>query len=124
MDKRTLTRYAIIAIPIILLLAFLVYPVLTVIIQGLTSGSGSSFIEVISSPSIQYGIQFTVIQALLSTMLVVVLGLPGAFILARMRFRGKSLVRALMIVPFVLPPIVVVIGFNQMFGAYGVIDSL
>lgn len=124
LDKGTLTRYFILAIPIILLLAFLVYPVLTVIIQGLTSGSGSSFLEVISSPAIQYGIQFTVIQALLSTILVVVLGLPGAFILARMRFRGKSLVRALMIVPFVLPPIVVVIGFNQMFGAYGVIDSL
>ncbi|MHA2026102.1 MAG: ABC transporter permease [Candidatus Thorarchaeota archaeon] len=123
MDNRTLTRYAIIAIPIILLLTFLVYPVLTVIVQGLTSGSGSSFIEVISSSSIQYGIQFSVFQALLSTILVVVIGLPGAFILARMRFRGKSLVRALMIIPFVLPPIVVVIGFNQMFGAYGVIDS-
>jgi thiamine transport system permease protein len=123
LDNRTLTRYAIIAIPIILLLTFLVYPVLTVIVQGLTSGSGSSFIEVISSSSIQYGIQFSVFQALLSTILVVVIGLPGAFILARMRFRGKSLVRALMIIPFVLPPIVVVIGFNQMFGAYGVIDS-
>jgi thiamine transport system permease protein len=124
LDRRTLARYALLALPIFLLLIFLVYPVLTVIIQGLVTESGSSFVEVISSPSIQYGIQFTFFQALLSTLLVVLLGLPGAFILARMRFRGKSLVRALMIVPFVLPPIVVVIGFNQMFGAYGVIDSI
>jgi len=117
-------RYVVLAIPVILLLAFLVYPVLTVIVQGLTSGIGSTFLEVISSESIQYGFQFTIYQALLSTLLVVALGLPGAFILARMQFRGKSMVRALMIVPFVLPPIVVVIGFNQMFGAYGVIDSI
>jgi thiamine transport system permease protein len=123
-SRRTLMGHAVLAIPIILLLTFLVYPVLTVIIQGLTTGIGTSFLEVIASPSIQYGFQFTVYQALLSTVLVIVLGLPGAFILARMRFRGKSIVRALMIVPFVLPPIVVVIGFNQMFGPYGVIDSL
>jgi thiamine transport system permease protein len=123
LDRRTFTRNAVLAFPIILLLVFLVYPVLTVIVQGLLSDSGSSFVEVVSSPSIQFGIQFTFFQALLSTLLIVTLGLPGAFILARLRFKGKSLVRALMIVPFVLPPIVVVIGFNQMFGAYGVIDS-
>jgi len=123
LERRTFTRKLVLAFPIILLLIFLVYPVLTVVVKGLLSDSGSSFAEVISSPSIQFGIQFTFFQALLSTLLVVTLGLPGAFILARLRFKGKSLVRALMIVPFVLPPIVVVIGFNQMFGAYGVIDS-
>ncbi|MHA2179051.1 MAG: ABC transporter permease [Candidatus Thorarchaeota archaeon] len=124
MDRRRFTRYTVLAFPIVLLLVFLVYPVFTVIFQGLLSEGGSSFSEVIASPSIQFGIQFTFLQALLSTLLVITLGLPGAFILARMRFRGKSLVRALLIVPFVLPPIVVVIGFNQMFGAYGVIDSI
>ncbi|MHA2223085.1 MAG: ABC transporter permease, partial [Candidatus Thorarchaeota archaeon] len=124
MYRRRFTRYTVLAFPIVLLLVFLVYPVFTVIFQGLLSEGGSSFSEVIASPSIQFGIQFTFLQALLSTLLVVTLGLPGAFILARTRFRGKSLVRALLIVPFVLPPIVVVIGFNQMFGAYGVIDSL
>ncbi len=119
-----LMRYAVLAFPISLLFVFLIYPVLTVIVQGLISESGTSFVEVVTSPSTQFGIQFTFFQALLSTLLVVILGLPGAFILARLRFRGKSLVRALMIVPFVLPPIVVVIGFNQMFGAYGLIDSM
>ncbi|MFW9807865.1 MAG: ABC transporter permease [Candidatus Thorarchaeota archaeon] len=124
MDRQKLMRYAVLALPMILLVSFLIVPVLTVIAQGLMSESGTSLIEVVSSPSTQFGIQFTIIQASLSTLLVIILGLPGAFILARLRFRGKSLVRALMIVPFVLPPIVVVIGFNQMFGAYGVIDSV
>ncbi|MFX1484382.1 MAG: ABC transporter permease [Promethearchaeota archaeon] len=124
MDRHVFARYAVLAFPIILLVVFLVYPVTTVIVQGLLSESGSSFAEVMSSPSILFGIQFTFTQAFLSTVLVIILGLPGAFIIARLRFRGKSLIKALMIVPFILPPIVVVIGFNQMFGAYGVIDTI
>jgi thiamine transport system permease protein len=100
---------------------FLVYPVLIVTVQGLFSGT--PFLEVIASPTIQFTIQFTFSQAILSTIMAVVIGLPGAFLIARLRFRGKSLVKAMMIVPFVLPPIVVVVGFLQMFGPNGVIDS-
>jgi thiamine transport system permease protein len=124
LGTRTLARHVVLAFPVLLLLVFLVYPVLNVIVQGFLSEGGSSFIDVVSSPLIQNTIQFTFLQAFLSTLLVVVLGLPGAFILARLNFKGKHIVRALMIIPFVLPPIVVVIGFNQMFGANGVIDSI
>jgi len=51
-----------------------------------------------------------VLQALLSTLLSVALGLPGAYLLARYDFPGKGLVRALTTVPFVLPSIIVVLG--------------
>lgn len=111
------------ALPFIILLIFLVYPVVTVIIQGLTSGQGTSFIDTLSAYSTQYNIAFTFVQASLSTVLAILVGLPGAMLLARLRFRGKSIIRALIIVPFVLPPIVVVVGFLQMFGSFGVIDS-
>lgn len=111
------------AFPIILLSIFLVYPVVSVIIIGLTSTTGSSFVETLSSYSTQYTIAFTFIQASLSTVLALLVGIPGGMLLARLRFRGKSLVRALIIVPFVLPPIAVVVGFLQMFGSYGIIDS-
>ncbi len=101
---------------------FLVYPVFIVTIQGLFSGT--PFLDVITSPTIQFTIQFTFSQAILSTLMAVLIGLPGAFLIARLRFRGKSLIKAMMIVPFVLPPIVVVVGFLQMFGPNGVIDSI
>ncbi len=122
MNTRVLVNYAILAIPFSLLVAFLLYPVFIVIAQGLFLGT--PFNEVIASPTIQFTIQFTISQAVLSTILAILIGLPGAFLIARLRFRGKSLIRALMIVPFVLPPIVVVVGFLQMFGSYGVIDSI
>jgi len=115
--------YIILVLPIILLSIFLVYPVVSVIVQGLMSESGTSFFDTLSAYSTQFTISFTFIQASLSTVLALLVGLPGAMLLARLRFRGKSLIRALIIVPFVLPPIVVVVGFLQMFGSYGVIDS-
>ncbi len=122
LSARGLARYAVIAFPLLLLTVFILYPVLIVTVQGFISGT--PFIEVIASPLIQFTIMFTFGQAILSTILAVLIGLPGAFLIARLRFRGKSLVKAMMIVPFVLPPIVVVVGFLQMFGPYGVIDSI
>ena len=121
LNSRDLVRYAVLAFPFLLLAMFLLYPVLVVTVQGLYSGT--PFQEVIASPYIQFVIQFTFGQAILSTFMAVLIGLPGAFLVARLRFKGKSLVKAMMIVPFVLPPIVVVVGFLQMFGANGVIDS-
>ena len=43
----------------------------------------------------------------LSTVLTLVVGIPGAFVLGRYRFRGRAVVRALVTVPFVLPTVVV-----------------
>jgi thiamine transport system permease protein len=122
LNKQALSKYAVLAFPFLLLVAFLLYPVSIGIGQGLVAGT--PFFDVIASPTIQFTIQFTFIQAILSTFMAVVIGLPGAYLIARLRFRGKSLVKAMMIVPFVLPPIVVVVGFLQMFGSNGVIDSV
>ncbi len=123
MTKQERGTYIVLLLPIILLSIFLVYPVVSVIAQGLISETGTSFVDTLSAYRTQYTIAFTFIQASLSTILALLVGLPGAMLLARLRFRGKSLIRALIIVPFVLPPIVVVVGFLQMFGSYGVIDS-
>ncbi|MFW9888660.1 MAG: ABC transporter permease [Candidatus Thorarchaeota archaeon] len=123
MDWRTSIRWAAIASPLVLLGAFLVLPVVSVLVEGLIYGPGTSFIEAISSTVTQSVLNFTAVQALISTILVAILGLPGAFLLARLRMRGKSLLRASLIVPFVLPPIVVVVGFLRVFGEYGILDT-
>ena len=124
MIKQEYWNYIVLAFPIILLSVFLIFPVGSVIIYGLFSGTGSSFIDTISAYDTQFTITFTLVQASISTVLALLLGLPGAMLLARLKFHGKSLVRALIIVPFVLPPIVVVVGFIQMFGPFGIIDSI
>ncbi|MFW9787017.1 MAG: ABC transporter permease [Candidatus Thorarchaeota archaeon] len=122
MRAQGIARYAALAFPILILAVFILFPVFIVTVRGFMDGT--SFIDVLGLSRIQFTIIFTFSQAILSTILAVVIGLPGAFLIARLRFRGKSLVKAMMIVPFVLPPIVVVVGFLQMFGSYGLIDSI
>lgn len=63
--------------------------------------------------------RFTLYQALLSTALTLLLGLPAAYLFARYEFPGKSLLRALTAVPFMLPTVVVAAGFNALLGPRG-----
>src|SRR5215216_4078502 len=64
---------------------------------------------------------FTFYQAILSTILTLLLGLPSAYLFARYDFRGKTLLRALTAVPFMLPTVVVAAGFSALFGPRGLI---
>ncbi|TXT55756.1 MAG: conserved membrane protein of unknown function [Candidatus Thorarchaeota archaeon] len=124
MDRRDVVRYAIVGIPFAILIVFIVYPVISVIIRGLLSQPSVNLLEVINSPITQRTLIFTISQASVSTFLTIIIGLPGAFLIARIKFRGRWLVRAAIVVPFVLPPIAVVVGFIQMFGPYGFVDSI
>jgi thiamine transport system permease protein len=65
---------------------------------------------------------FTLYQALLSTLLTLLLGLPAAFLFARFNFRGKNLLRTLTALPFMLPTVVVAAGFNAWLGPRGWIN--
>ena len=67
---------------------------------------------------------FTLYQAALSTLLTVLLGLPSAYLFARFDFFGKSLLRALTAVPFMLPTVVVAAGFNALLGPSGWLSIL
>lgn len=86
------------------------YPVLRVL--GL--GVGPHFNS--SSPT-EIGVWpvlwFTIWQALLSTAICLLLGIPGAYILYRKSFPGVNLVRALITVPFMLPSLVVAIAITE-----------
>jgi thiamine transport system permease protein len=67
---------------------------------------------------------FTFYQAVLSTLFTLLLGLPAAYLFARYDFPGKSILRALTIVPFMLPTVVVAAGFSALLGPRGVIHAL
>jgi thiamine transport system permease protein len=67
---------------------------------------------------------FTFYQAALSTLLTLLLGLPSAYLFARYDFRGKSLMRALTAVPFMLPTVVVAAGFSALLGPRGLLHTL
>ena len=67
---------------------------------------------------------FTSYQAILSTLLTLLLGLPAAYLFARYEFRGKAVLRAFTAVPFMLPTVVVASSFSAIFGNRGLISFL
>jgi thiamine transport system permease protein len=79
----------------------------------------------VTYPRVRKGLfGFTTYQAALSTLASVVLGLPGAYVLARFEFPGRRTLKALTILPFVLPSIMVVVGFVATFGQFGTVNDL
>jgi thiamine transport system permease protein len=77
------------------------------------------------TPPSNFGlIGFTAYQAALSTVASVALGLPGAYLLSRFEFRGRRTIRSLTILPFVLPSIMVAVGFLAMFGTNGTFNDV
>ncbi len=67
---------------------------------------------------------FTVYQALLSALLAVACGLPAAYILAKYDFSLKRVVKSVFMVPFIIPGILVVLGFVIFFGNRGYVATI
>lgn len=75
-------------------------------------------------PSDWAALQFTLVQASLSAVLSVALGIPVARALARRRFPGRRALIALLGAPFILPVIVAILGLLQIFGRSGWLSHL
>ena len=113
-------------IPVVLLALFFFYPVGTLIGRGLAPAGTVDLpgvVGVLAKPRTRRIAMFTVWQAAGSAALAVALGLPGAYLLYRCRFRGRAAVRALVTVPFVLPTIVVALAFRSLFAVDGPLGS-
>lgn len=114
-SRRALTRggaFAAAIVPAAFVGVFFVFPLAAILERGLTSRAG---------PLLPAGtghlVWFTTWQATVSTVATLVAGLPLAWAIGRFRFRGRSVVRALVLVPFVLPTVVVATAFLSLLPA-------
>ena len=99
---------------------FFAWPIAGVISRGLGGTNPAAVLgDVLGSASHRSVIWFTLWQAAVSTVLTVAVALPAAGAMARLRFRGQRLVRALATVPFVLPTVVVAAAFEGLFDRFG-----
>jgi thiamine transport system permease protein len=75
-------------------------------------GLSGNWLGLLLEPKTVGLIWFTLWQAVVSTIVTVLVAIPGAYLLYRRWFPGQQLVQALITVPFVLPSIVVAVGFT------------
>ncbi len=100
------------------LLLFHVWPLLVILQRSLTSLDGVA--GVLSDPWYLRLAGFTFGQALLSTVLTLLVGLPAAVLFARFDFPGKRLLRSAFTIPFVMPTVVAAMGFLALAGPRGI----
>lgn len=101
--------------PAALLLVLLAFPVAGLVWVAVTG----DLVTQLSDPSVHAAIRLSVLTTLLSMVLVVLTGTPLAYLLARVRFPGRTLVQLLVDLPIVLPPMVAGIAMLEVFGRNG-----
>lgn len=107
------------AVPVLFLGVLVAWPLFAVLRRSFESTDAARLVEVLGRSSTRRILWFTIWQAGLSTLITLAIGLPIAQALARYRFVGRSLVRSVAIVPFVLPTVVVAAAFNSLFQRTG-----
>lgn len=124
--SRTFLLGLLFLMPVLFFALFYFYPLGSILRLGLFAEGRlnlDALLELFTSSYLLSILWFTTWQALISTVLTLVLAVPGAYVLARYRFRGKSLVRALATLPFVLPTVVVATAFVALIGPAGIINN-
>lgn len=114
-------QVALYLLPLAFLAVFFFYPLARIFGVSLASAGGGleALRKLVGTDYYARTLWFTVWQAAVSTLLTVLLALPGAYVFARYEFRGKTLLRALTTVPFVMPTIVVAAAFSSLLGPRG-----
>ncbi len=116
----------ILLLPALFFALFYIYPLGSILRLGLFSDGvldTAALLQLFTTGYLRRVLWFTTWQAIVSTILTLLLAFPGAYVLARFDFRGKSLVRALATLPFVLPTVVVAAAFIALIGPAGIINN-
>ncbi|RKS80441.1 molybdate transport system permease protein [Motilibacter peucedani] len=105
--------------PAALALLFLVLPLVGLLVRA----PWRDLWPLLSEPSVRQALRLSLLCASLATALSLVLGVPLAWVLARLRFPGRRLLRALVLLPLVLPPVVGGVGLLYALGRHGVLGG-
>ena len=118
---------ALAAAPLVVLVLFFLYPVTGMVARGFWPDGRfdpGGVLDVLGRPRVHRVLWFTLWSAGIATVLSVLLGVPTAFVLHRLRFPAVGLARALVMLPFVLPTVVVGVAFRQLIVPSGPLGAL
>ena len=101
-------------------LSFLILPLALL----LTWQSPGDFLQALQSETTRNALSLSLSTSLLATLIVIALGTPLAFVLARYQFAGSTVVDTLIDLPMVLPPMVGGLALLMLFGRNGPVGGL
>ncbi len=115
------------SVPLVFLAVFFGWPVIALVGRGFVTDGAldfSAFAEVLSTPRTWRLVGYTLAQGVVGTVLALLLGIPGAYVLYRCTFKGRMWVRGFVTVPFVLPTVVVGVAFRALLATSGPLGFL
>lgn len=127
MTRRLAGLAALAALPLLVLAAFFVVPVAGMVSLGFSPDgrfAPGEVLEVLLRGRTGRVLGFTLWSAATGTVASVLLGLPAAYVLHRTTFPFRRVLRAALLVPFVLPTVVVGVAFRQLLGEAGPLGFL
>ncbi|MGP3983123.1 ABC transporter permease [Streptomyces sp. KR80] len=107
------------AVPAAVAVALLLLPLIGVLARTPWAHLGAH----LSSPGVTQALQLSLVVSAWSLGLSLLLGVPLAWLLARVDFPGKALVRSLVLLPMVLPPTVGGVALLLAFGRRGLLGG-
>lgn len=113
--------------PVLVLGVLFVLPISAMVAQGLWVDdrfAPGEVLRVLARPRVHRIAWFTLWSSGVATTIAVLLGLPVAYALHRLALPGRTTLRALMLVPFVLPTVVVGVAFRTLLGEGGALGFL
>ncbi|WP_370891786.1 ABC transporter permease [Janibacter sp. GXQ6167] len=114
-------------VPLAFLAIFFLLPLLGMLGRGLAPDGALDFsgvTEVLGRSRTQRVIAFTVGIAALATAVTVVLGVPVSYALHRLSIPGAAVLRAIVVMPFVLPTVVVGVMWRSLLAPSGLLGGL
>ncbi|MCR1783533.1 iron ABC transporter permease [Nocardioides carbamazepini] len=127
MTARRLGLGLLAAVPVAVVAVFFVLPVGAMLQRGVWpdgSFDPGAVLDVLRRPRTGRVLWFTVWTSTVATTAAVLLGVPAAYVLHRLRFPGRALVRTALLVPFVLPTVVVGLAVRELVSASGPLGFL
>ncbi|MFY1636354.1 ABC transporter permease [Solwaraspora sp. WMMB335] len=110
---------AFLALPALAGLAFLLLPLAGLLLRT----PWAELPDRLAAPGVLAALRLSLFSATAATGLCLLLGVPLAWLLARTRFPGRGMVRALVTVPLVLPPVVGGVALLLVYGRRGLIGA-
>ncbi|HEU0240666.1 MAG TPA: ABC transporter permease subunit, partial [Micromonosporaceae bacterium] len=108
---------AILLLPAVIGTAYLFAPLLGLVVRA----PWGTMWQRLTEPGALTALWLSLLTSTITTAVCLLLGVPVAFVLARTRFVGQRFVRALILLPLVLPPVVGGVALFTAFGRTGII---